>query len=237
MMRYPTVADRLCVASLIDASPEGDASLLDQFLDSLSPEQLDWLPYDWEFWARDEQLPPQGDWTTWLFLGGRGSGKTRAGAEWVLDKVRAYDGKGPPPIFHLVAPTEADYRDVMINGPAGLCTIAAPDERPRYIGGARKVLFPNGAYAICFSAEQPERLRGPQCMYAWADELAAWKYLQETWDMMSFGLRLGSHPQVMVSTTPKPLPLIHRLIKDQTSAVTRGSTFRNRANLAPTFFE
>jgi phage terminase large subunit-like protein len=230
-------ARRLCVHSLIDAPPQGDASLLDQFLDSLSPEQLECLRYGWEFWARDEQLPPPGDWVTWLFLGGRGSGKTRAGAEWVLDVVRKYDGNGPPPIIHLVAPTEGDYRDVMINGPAGLCTIAAPHERPHYMGGARKVLFPNGTYAICFSAEQPERLRGPQCHYAWCDEIAAWKYLQDTWDMMSFGLRLGSHPQVMVSTTPKPLPLLRRLAEDETCAVTRGSTFRNRANLAPTFFE
>ena len=156
-------------------------------------------PCDLRFWARDEQIAPSGDWATWLYLAGRGAGKTRAGAEWVLDKVR----KGTR-IIHLVAPTEADYRDVMIHGPAGLVTIAKPKERPRYIKQDRKVLFPNGAYAICFSAEQPERLRGPQCEAAWCDEIAAWRYVDQTWDMMSFGLRLGVHPQVFISTTPGP---------------------------------
>ena len=150
----------------------------------------------------------------------------------MLDKVR----KGTR-IIHLVAPTEADYRDVMIHGPAGLVTIAKPEERPKYIKQDRKVLFPNGAYAICFSAEQPERLRGPQCEAAWCDEIAAWRYVDQTWDMMSFGLRLGVHPQVFISTTPKPIPLLKRLIKDPTCAITRGTTYDNRANLAASFFE
>jgi phage terminase large subunit-like protein len=132
-------------------------------------------PCDWSFWARDEQMAPTGDWATWLYLAGRGAGKTRSGAEWVLQKVR--EGTR---IIHLIAPTEADYRDVMIHGPAGLVTIARENERPRYIKQDRKVLFPNGAYAICFSAEQPERLRGPQCEAAWCDEIAAWRYVDQT---------------------------------------------------------
>jgi phage terminase large subunit-like protein len=149
-------------------------NLTDEDLAALTRAQLDRLgtphegPCDWRFWARDEQMAPSGDWATWLYLAGRGAGKTRAGAEWVLDKVRTGTR-----IIHLVAPTEADYRDVMIHGPAGLVTIAKPNERPKYIKQDRKVLFPNGAYAICFSAEQPERLRGPQCEAAWCDEIAA----------------------------------------------------------------
>ncbi len=241
MTRYPPVADRLCVHSLIDALPQGDASLLDQFLHGLSPEQLELLRYDWEFWARDEQPPPQGDWTIWLFLAGRGAGKTRGGAEWVLAKVRENppdnNPGGRPTIIHLVAPTEADYRDVMIRGESGILSVAAPWELPRFYPGSRRLEFPNGNYALCFSAEQPERLRGPQCDFAWCDELAAWRQAEMTWDMMSFGLRLGRHPQVIVSTTPRPIPLLRRLLADQNTAVTRGTTYDNRANLAPSFFE
>jgi phage terminase large subunit-like protein len=136
-----------------------------------------------------------------------------------------------------VAPTEADYRDVMVNGPAGIINIAHPSDRPRYIAQQRRLEFPNGAYAICFSAEQPERLRGPQCEAAWCDEIAAWRYVDHTWDMMSFGLRLGTHPQVFISTTPKPIPLLKRLIKDPTCALTKGTTYDNRPNLAKSFFE
>jgi phage terminase large subunit-like protein len=112
-----------------------------------------------------------------------------------------------------------------------------PWERPTFIGSARRLEFPNGAYALCFSAEQPERLRGPQCHAAWCDEVAAWRNVDDTWDMLSFGLRLGDHPQVMVSTTPKPIPLIRRLLDDQNTALTRVSTYDNRANLAASFFE
>ena len=189
-------------------------------------------PCSWKFWGRDEQIAPTGDWATWLYLAGRGTGKTRSGAEWVLQKVR----EGTK-IIHLIAPTEADYRDVMVNGPAGIVTIAPEHERPRYVGQHRRVEFPNGAYAICFAAERPERLRGPQCEAAWCDEIAAWRYVDHTWDMMSFGLRLGVHPQVFISTTPKPIPLLKKLVVDPTCALTKGTTYDNRPNLAKSFFE
>jgi phage terminase large subunit-like protein len=208
-----------------------------QYLAELSTQQLAELgnplhgACNWNFWARDEQLAPTGNWSTWFYLAGRGTGKTRSGSEWVLDQVR-----NGIKIIHLVAPTEADYRDVMIHGPAGLIAIAPPDLKPQ-TAGPRKLVFPNGAYALCFSAEQPERLRGPQCGAAWCDEVAAWRYVDHTWDMMSFGLRLGASPRVMVSTTPKPIPLIKRLVKDPMCAVTRGTTYDNKANLAPKFFE
>ena len=224
---------RLSVHSLIDAAAErDDPFLLDEFIGGLSAEQVHLLRYDWEWWARDEQLPPKGDWTTWLYLAGRGAGKTRSGAEWVLRKVRE-DAR----IIHLVAPTEADYRDVMIKGESGILSVAPPWERPRFYPGARRLEFPNGAYALCFSAEQPERLRGPQCSAAWCDEVAAWRHAELTWDMMSFGLRLGSHPQVCATTTPRPIPIVKRLLADPHTAVTRGSTYDNRANLAASFFD
>jgi phage terminase large subunit-like protein len=205
-------------------------SLSDAEKDSLGNPLLGWCA--WDFWARDEQMEPTGDWSVWFYLAGRGAGKTRSGAEWVLKQVR--DGVR---IIHLIAPTEGDYRDVMINGPAGLVTIAPPKERPVYVKQDRKVIFPNGAYALCFSAEQPERLRGPQCEAAWCDEIAAWRYVDHTWDMMELGLRLGNNPRVMVSTTPKPIPLIKRLVKDPTCALTRGTTYDNQANLAQKFYD
>jgi phage terminase large subunit-like protein len=177
-------------------------------------------------------LVPTGNWSTWLYLAGRGAGKSRSGGEAVLDWVRS----GKYPIIHLIAPTEADYRDVMINGPAGLIASARPGETVEYIKGDRKVRFWNGSHALCFSAEQPERLRGPQCYAAWADEVAAWRYVEQTWDMMSFGLRLGNDPKVIVTTTPKPIPLLKKLLKDPMTAVTRGTTYDNKANLAPRFF-
>lgn len=161
---------------------------------------------------------------------------TRLGAEQVLRWVR----KGYRRI-HLVAPTAADARDTMVEGESGILTIAHPKERPLYEPSKRKLTFPNGAVALLFSAEEPERLRGPQCEAAWLDELAGWQYPQETWDQLHFGLRLGTLPQVVMTTTPKPIPLIRSLIlraqkEPQKVVLTTGSTYENRANLASTFF-
>ncbi len=232
--RYPPPHRAVTALKLIEKGPEA----VKAFIDALPDDVIDFYrdprgSYTvWDFYARDEQLSPQGDWVTWFYCGGRGTGKTRTGAEWVLQKVR----EGAK-IIHLIAPTEADYRDVMIKGPAGFMSISPPGERPRVSDGGRNLIFPNGARAICFSAEQPERLRGPQCEFAWCDEIAAWRNPQATWDMMSFGLRLGRKPQVMVSSTPKPIPLVKQLLADPTTAVTRGSSLDNKANLAPTFFD
>lgn len=213
----------------------------DEVLEGLSPQALHRLLGDWRFWARPEQIAPDGDWRTWLYVAGRGAGKTRAGAEWIREKVRA-----GAMIAHLIAPTAADARDVMVTGISGLLSICEdtdtlaggkPLGRPTYEPSKRRVVWPNGAQAILFSAEEPERLRGPQCEALWADELAAWSHLETTWDMAMFGLRLGSDPQAMVTTTPKPLPLLKRLMVEPTSVVTRGSTYDNAANLATTFLE
>lgn len=190
-----------------------------------------WLSDHWPFWAREDQLAPDGDWTTWLVLGGRGAGKTRAGAEW----VRALVDRGAAGRIALVGETFADVREVMIDGPSGLTTLAARN-RPRYEPSRKRLLWPNGAVAQAFSASEPESLRGPQFDAAWADEVAKWRYAEAAWDMLQFGLRLGDKPRQVVTTTPRPVPILKRLLKDETSVVTRASTYANRAHLADAFF-
>ena len=175
-------------------------------------------------------MPPPGDWRVWLLLAGRGFGKTRSGAEFVRARIAARAARR----IALVAPTEADARDVMVEGESGLLAIAPPDYRPVYEPSKRRVTWPNGAIATLFSAEEPERLRGPQHDLAWCDELAAWRYPQ-TWDMLMFGLRLGEDPRAVVTTTPRPNQLIRALLADPKVVVTRGRTVENRAHLAPAF--
>jgi phage terminase large subunit-like protein len=181
--------------------------------------------------ARDEQLPPADkDWLVWLLLAGRGFGKTRAGAEAVRDAVE-HDRASR---IALIGPTAADVRDVMIGGESGLLNISP--EPPEYQPSRRRLVWPNGAVAMCFSAEEPQRLRGPQHDLAWADELAAWRYPQQAWDMMMLGLRLGDRPRVIVTTTPKPIALIRNLAAQPTTRLTQGSTYANVGNLAPGFY-
>ena len=163
-------------------------------------------------------------------LAGRGFGKTRTGAELVRARVAAHTARR----IALVAPTAADARDVMVEGESGLLAIAPPWDRPLYEPSKRRLTWPNGAVATTFSADEPERLRGPQHDFAWCDELAAWRYPQ-AWDMLMFGLRLGEDPRAVVTTTPRPTRLIHALIADPKVVVTRGRTGENRANLAPAF--
>ena len=191
----------------------------DEALDGLSDRQARDLVHDWRFWARPNQLPPEGAWRIWLLLAGRGFGKTRTGAEWVRAQV---EQKGARRIA-LVAPTAADVRDVMIEGESGLLAVASPGLRPQYEPSKRRLSWPNGAVATCFSAEEPNRLRGPQHDAAWCDELAAWRH-EEAWDMLMLGLRLGADPRCVVTTTPKPIRLIRQLLGDRGAVVTRGST-------------
>ncbi len=203
-----------------------------QTLSQLSERDALTLLYDWPFWARPNQLPPQGDWRVWLLLAGRGFGKSRTGAEWVREQVES----GRSRRIALVAPTAADVRDVMIEGESGLLAICPPWNMPVYESSKRRLTWPNGAIATTNSAEEPDRLRGPQHDAAWCDEVAAWRY-PETWDMLMFGLRLGVDPRCVVTTTPKPIPIVRNLLKSPTTAITRGSTYENRANLAEAFFE
>lgn len=202
------------------------------WIDSLTTQQAEALLYDWAFLARPAQLPPPGDWRTWLVLAGRGFGKTRTGAE----TIRAWVDSGRYGRLALVAPTAASVRDVMVEGESGILAISPPWNRPKYEPSKRRLTWPNGALATTYSADEPDSLRGPQHDGAWSDEVAAWRY-PETWDNLQFGLRLGQNPRQIVTTTPRPLRIIRELLAQATTAITRGSTFENRANLAPAFLE
>lgn len=184
---------------------------------------------EWRHLARENQLPPPGDWRTWLLLAGRGFGKTRTGAEWVHANVHRY-GR-----WHLVGPTASAVRDVMVEGESGVMATATADNRPKYEPSKLRLTWPNGAVASLFSADEPDRLRGPQCEAAWADEIATWRY-PDAWDMLQLGLRLGPDPRQIVTTTPRNVKVIRDLIADPNTTVVRGSTYENRANLADAFF-
>jgi phage terminase large subunit-like protein len=210
------------------------------FLASVPAEQKAALLENWWFMARPEQLFPAGDhWSFWLYLAGRGAGKSRVGAETVRELVkRGYKRMG------LIAPTAADARDVMVEGESGVLSVCSSTDfdyrgfyvgRPTYESSKRRLTWGNGAQAFLYSADEPERLRGPQHEFLWADELASWRYA-EAWDLAMFGLRLGPHPRAFISTTPKPKALLKSLMADPNCVVTRGSTYDNRANLAPQFF-
>lgn len=214
-------------ASYLALDPQKQA----EFLESLSDEESLALLYEWGFWARPNQIEPTGDWLVWLLLAGRGFGKTRTGAE----TIRDWAENGTAKRMALIGPTAGDVRDVMIEGESGLLAISAPWCRPSYEPSKRRLTWPNGAFATAYSADEPERLRGPQHDAFWADELASWRY-PEAWDQLQFGLRLGARPRGIVTTTPKPIALVRDLLKDPTTAVTRGSTYDNRANLAASFF-
>ncbi|MFZ2029318.1 MAG: terminase family protein [Vitreimonas sp.] len=184
---------------------------------------------DWRFWARPEQLPPDGDWRVWAFIGGRGAGKTRSGSEWISRLAR----KGLARRIALIGPTFHDVREVMVEGASGLR--AAAKARPTYEASRKRLLWPNGAVAYCFSAEDPESLRGPQFDAAWADELCFWTYPDETMATLEHGLRLGQHPQLMVTTTPRPMGALKRLLAASDTVMTRSTTWDNARNLAPGF--
>lgn len=215
------------LAESLASLPEKERTSL---LNRLTDEEAESLIYDWKFWARPNQIAPTWAWRIWLILAGRGFGKTRTGAEWVRDEVES----GRRGRIALVGRTAADVRDVMVEGESGLLSVCSPFFRPRYLSSSRRLIFPNGAICVTYSAEEPDLLRGPQHDGAWADELAAWKK-PETWDMLLFGLRLGDDPRAIVTTTPRPIKLLKELLNDPTCAVVKGSTFDNRANLPDLF--
>lgn len=196
------------------------------------------LLWQWPFWARDDQLAPEGDWVNWLLLGGRGAGKTRAGAEWVRSAV---EGKTPLSAgayrrVALIGETITAARDVMVEGDSGLLAIAPSWARPKFEASKRRVVWENGAQAQIFSADDPDSLRGPQFDAAWADELAKWRLGRETWDMLQFGLRLGQKPRQVITTTPRPIKLLRDIMANPNTVISRASSHANAANLAPAFF-
>jgi len=192
----------------------------------------------WPVWAHPYQLAPEvaqngKPWTTWLLLGGRGAGKTRAGAEWV--KAVALGDRDAR--IALVGETEHDVREVMVEGVSGLLAVHGRDERPLWIPSRRRVEWSNGAVAQAFSADDPESLRGPQFSAAWCDELAKWRQPDAAFDMLQFGLRLGERPRQLITTTPRPIALLKRLIADPATALTRARTRDNARNLSLTFLD
>jgi phage terminase large subunit-like protein len=217
---------------------------LDADLNEIGALRERFLGRDWQFWARDDQLPPgldaEGrDWRVWMILGGRGAGKTRAGAEWVRMKALGLlEGDAPARRIALVGETFADVRRVMIEGVSGLLAVHKDTERPSLEISKGELHWPNGSIAQVFSAETPDALRGPQFECAWVDELAKWRTAQETWDMLQLGLRLGNNPQALVTTTPRPLPLLKRIMDDTiATAVTHAPMAANFAFLAPGFID
>jgi phage terminase large subunit-like protein len=200
----------------------------------LQPKQADAASREWFLRGRIEQIPPRDAWNGWLLIGGRGSGKTQAGAEWVNALVRGL------PVFSksrigqiaLIGEKIADVRDVMIEGPSGILAAAHRGQRPKFEISRRRVVWPNGAVAMMFSAEDPDSLRGPQFEAAWLDELAKWKYDVATFDMLQFGLRLGDWPRQLITTTPKPTALIKKLMADPAFVVSKMRTKDNAENLA-----
>lgn len=179
-------------------------------------------------------MAPQGDWRTWVLMGGRGAGKTRAGAEWVQQVVNAAGRTGVDLRIALVAETLSDAREVMVDGLSGICRVARAN-RPTFEVSRRRLVWPNGAIAQIFSSEDPDSLRGPQFDLAWCDELAKWKYAEETWDMLQFGLRLGENPRQLVTTTPRPTRLVKAILAAPDTVTRRIATADNAANLAPGF--
>ena len=208
-------------------------------LATYSPQQrrhiLDGVPielllYAWEIWARPDQLAPPGNWTAWLIKAGRGWGKTRTGAEWVRQKSKDRHAR-----IALVGRTAADVRDVMVEGHSGILSLFPPGSRPLYEPSKRRITFASGAIATTFSADEPDLLRGPQFSACWCDELASWRRDKESWDNLMMGLRLGDHPQAVVTTTPRPTALIRELMARPDAIVTGGSTYDNTGNLADNF--
>ncbi|WP_254081967.1 DNA-packaging protein [Devosia sp. WQ 349K1] len=200
-------------------------------VDGLTDEQAYKMYFCWPKWARREQKPPPGDWTTWLLLGGRGSGKTRAGSEWVRRLARR--GIGP---IALVGETMTEAVDIMVRGESGLLAVHPDEERP-VLRGKSRLIWPNGVEAAIMTGSDPERFRGPQFAAAWCDEIGKWPNAEEAWDMLQFGLRLGDRPRQLATTTPRPTRLIKRLLADEHTKTVRMRTADNARNLAPSFLD
>ncbi len=228
-------ATRSGAAWIVSEPPEVQKA----FLDDLSEGALLALPFLFEFWALEHQLPPEGDWKTWMILGGRGAGKTRAGAEWVRSEV-----EGPRPLdpgrsrrVALVGETIEQAITVMVEGDSGILACSPPDRTPLWDATRKRLLWPNGAEARVYSAHDPERLRGPQFDAAWVDELAKWRKAEEAWDMLQFALRLGKHPRQAVTTTPRAVGVLKQILTAPSTVATHARTEANAVNLAASFLE
>jgi phage terminase large subunit-like protein len=204
-----------------------------KWLNSFSSDEIELILSDHKYWARQKQLPPPGSWLVWLILAGRGFGKTHTGALWVNDIVTNHNiGR-----VTLVARTAADARDTMTEGISGILALSYQHNRPKYVPSKRRIEWPNGAIATLFSSEEPDALRGPQGGAAWCDELASWKYVEETWSNLQFGLRSGKRTRMLVTTTPRPIPRLKKIIASRNTVIVQGTTYENLHNLAENFRE
>ncbi len=228
-MRRPKNRQRPSVRSIADLLTRPVEERV-KLIEALTDKEADELFYDWSLWARQDQRPPAGDWVFWLILAGRGSGKTRAGAEAVREWSQTFA------FVNLMGPTHDDVRDVMVEGESGLLAICPQEERPTFSRSSQRLDWPNGAVSLLFSAEEPDRLRGKQHMKLWMDELAAWRHA-DAFDQAVFGLRLGDKPQAVITTTPRPIKIIKHLVSDNDTIVTRASTFDNTEFLAEGFIK
>lgn len=227
------------VRSLAEKLSVASDEVRKKFYDDLTDEEARALMYDWEFWGRTNQQVPPGDWLGWFIMTGRGWGKNRTAVE----TLRQFVSSGRTRVSAVIGRTAADVRDVMVEGPdSGLLAICPDGERPRWEPSRRKLIWPNGAVTKTYSAEEPDRLRGPQHDFVWGDEVAAWRF-REAWDNAMLGLRLmsgGHQPSWLATSTPKPRPLIREFLKrveEGTVVLTTGSTYENKPNLAPAFIE
>jgi len=212
-------------AERLKALPKADR---DRFVASLTDAEADALIYDWRgFLARPEQLAPEGNWSTWLINAGRGFGKTEAGAQWVKERVEAGSRS-----IALIAETQKDLEEVMV---ARLLSIYPDGQKPTARFKPVRLTWPNGAVALGYNGTEPDQLRGPEFDAAWVDELAKYKRARQTWDMLQFTMRAGNDPRVIVTTTPRPIPVLREIIASDRSVVTRGSTFDNAGNLPAQF--
>jgi phage terminase large subunit-like protein len=217
--------------SIVERISELPKAERDALVLSLSAEKALVLRYDWPSWARSNQLPPPGSWSYWMVKAGRGFGKTRTGSETLRQRIK--DGVKQA---NVIVRTVGDIEKVLVRSSGGILKVCPPDERPTWVANKRLFLWPGGATSFVFTAEEPDSLRGPECEFLWADELASWRYGQETWDNAMMGLRLGANPQAIITTTPRPTKLVRELIANPFTVLTAGTTYENRANLAEAFY-
>lgn len=210
------------------------------FLDDLSKNAVVGMPWIWDVWANPlHQVEPDGNWLSWVILGGRGAGKTRAGAEWIRARAEGATPRAPGRSrrIALVGETQDQVRQVMVEGDSGILACSPPDRMPKFIASRNVLIWPNGAEAVLVSAFNYESLRGPQFDAAWCDELAKWRHAREAWEMLQFTLRLGDDPRQIVTTTPRDTPVLREILEDESTVVSHAGTAANAANLAPGFLE
>ena len=219
------------VAELVALLPDSEQEAA---LREIAPTRKDEerLLYEWSFWARPAQLPPPGDWFVWFIRSGRGFGKTRTGAEYVIE--RAKQKKGP---IALVGQTKADVRDTMIEvGESSIMQRSPPWFRPVYEPSKRRLVWPNGSVAIVYSGDEPDQLRGPQHQTAWVDELAKFQRAQDAWDNLEMGMRVGD-PRICCTSTPRPIDIVKKLVADKDTVNVAGSSYENMSNLSERFID